>query len=299
MEAHTERIERFKKAIFKQREQIDDRMAEVFDLLKELTANRALEKVLVREEARHPITKHVNSISLIRMEVEMVVNKNVVEPNKSDVAKLIEVVDRKEETEGGTDDGPVRSAEKDLMGEKVRELVETPRSQPVKFYLKHKINKELIEGLVGNQKFNDSLLAMQSSKMECEAYHSLHIEPMRKAMLKKMITKREDMGANFVIPCNIGGLKYMDALVDQGSDVNVMPLSIYNRLTNEKLVETDIRLSLARKDIKVKKSKNEQKPTRNEETSTRERFEANIESRIKTVVEKSQESKEKDKGNLK
>ncbi|GJX83203.1 hypothetical protein Tco_0332684 [Tanacetum coccineum] len=51
------------------------------------------------------------------------------------------------------------------------------------------------------------------------------------------------------------------------------------------------------KDIKVKKIKNKQKPTKNEETSTRERFEANIESRIKTVVEKSQESKEKDKGN--
>ncbi|GJX37792.1 reverse transcriptase domain-containing protein [Tanacetum coccineum] len=45
-----------------------------------------------------------------------------------------------------------------------------------------------------------------------------------------------------------------------------------------------------RKDIKVKKSKNEQKPTRNEETSTRERFEANIKSRIKTVAEKSQET---------
>ncbi|GKA01697.1 hypothetical protein Tco_0674362, partial [Tanacetum coccineum] len=41
------------------------------------------------------------------------------------------------------------------------------------------------------------------------------------------------------------------------------------------------------KDIRVKKSKNEQKPTRNEETSTKERFEANIKSRIKTVVEKS------------
>ncbi|GKD33256.1 hypothetical protein Tco_1248765 [Tanacetum coccineum] len=51
------------------------------------------------------------------------------------------------------------------------------------------------------------------------------------------------------------------------------------------------------KDIKVKKSKNEQKSTRNEETSTREILEANIESRIKTVVEKRQESKEKDKGN--
>ncbi|GJW86681.1 hypothetical protein Tco_0162021 [Tanacetum coccineum] len=43
-------------------------------------------------------------------------------------------------------------------------------------------------------------------------------------------------------------------------------------------------------------SQKEQKPTRNEETSTRERFEANIESWIKTVVEKSQESKERDKG---
>ncbi|GJT63693.1 reverse transcriptase domain-containing protein [Tanacetum coccineum] len=37
----------------------------------------------------------------------------------------------------------------------------------------------------------------------------------------------------------------MDALVDQGSDVNVMPLSTYNRLTNEQLVETDIRISLS------------------------------------------------------
>ncbi|GKC98175.1 reverse transcriptase domain-containing protein [Tanacetum coccineum] len=37
----------------------------------------------------------------------------------------------------------------------------------------------------------------------------------------------------------------MNALVDQGSDVNVMPLSVYNRITNEKLVGTDIRLSLA------------------------------------------------------
>ncbi|GJQ98219.1 hypothetical protein Tco_0009358 [Tanacetum coccineum] len=44
---------------------------------------------------------------------------------------------------------------------------------------------------------------------------------------------------------NIGRLKYVNALNDQGSDANVMPLSIYNRLTNEKLVGTDIRLSLA------------------------------------------------------
>ncbi|GKE65937.1 hypothetical protein Tco_1520098, partial [Tanacetum coccineum] len=37
----------------------------------------------------------------------------------------------------------------------------------------------------------------------------------------------------------------MNALVDQGSDVNVMPLSTYMKLTNERPAETDIRLSLA------------------------------------------------------
>ncbi|GJX95339.1 reverse transcriptase domain-containing protein [Tanacetum coccineum] len=37
----------------------------------------------------------------------------------------------------------------------------------------------------------------------------------------------------------------MNALVDQGSDVNVMHLSIYNKLTDKRPVETDIRLSLA------------------------------------------------------
>ncbi|GJT68698.1 MAK10-like protein [Tanacetum coccineum] len=136
-------MEKFKNVIFKQRKEINDRMAEIFGLLKELTASRTSEKVLVREEARHPITKHVNSISLIRMEDEKsvksnrVVGEDMVEPNKSDLAGTLEEVDGK------------------------------------------------------------------------------------------------------------GGLKYMDALVDQGSDVNVMPLSTYNRLTNEKLVEIEIRLSLA------------------------------------------------------
>ncbi|GJZ65019.1 hypothetical protein Tco_0621715 [Tanacetum coccineum] len=37
----------------------------------------------------------------------------------------------------------------------------------------------------------------------------------------------------------------MNALVDQGSDVNVMPLSTYMKLIDERPTKTDIRLSLA------------------------------------------------------
>nr|GEV89226.1 hypothetical protein [Tanacetum cinerariifolium] len=67
---------------------LETNFKETFGLLKELTTSRTLEKVLVREEARYPTTKHVNSISLIRMKEDKsvenngVVGKHVIEPNK-------------------------------------------------------------------------------------------------------------------------------------------------------------------------------------------------------------------------
>ncbi|GKD11254.1 hypothetical protein Tco_1190939 [Tanacetum coccineum] len=70
MAAHTERMERFKNAIFKQREEINGRMTKMFRLLKELTTNRTPKKVLIREEAKFPVTKNVNSISLTKGEEE-------------------------------------------------------------------------------------------------------------------------------------------------------------------------------------------------------------------------------------
>ncbi|GJS91745.1 hypothetical protein Tco_0774381 [Tanacetum coccineum] len=96
------------------------------ELLKELTASRTPEKVLVIEEARHPITKHINSVSLIRMEQEKsvgndgVVGKNTIEPNNSNVVETLEEVDGDDEAKNRSNKESVRSTEKDLMGEKVR-----------------------------------------------------------------------------------------------------------------------------------------------------------------------------------
>ncbi|GKA68653.1 zinc finger, CCHC-type containing protein [Tanacetum coccineum] len=65
------------------------------------------------------------------------------------------------------------------------------------------------------------------------------------AILKKKITKKDDIEGNFEIPCSVGDLKHVNALVYQGSDVNIMPYSTYMKLTNERPAETNIRLSLA------------------------------------------------------
>ncbi|GJY87202.1 hypothetical protein Tco_0501830 [Tanacetum coccineum] len=123
-----------------------------------------------------------------------VVGEDMVEPNKSDLERTLKEVDGKGKVENRTNNEPAGNTKENLTVEKVRELVEMPRSHPFSFYLKHKIIKELIEVLVGNSRFNNSLLAMQSGKMKCEAYHSLPIEPMHKAMPRNMITKKEDIG---------------------------------------------------------------------------------------------------------
>ncbi|GJQ92181.1 zinc finger, CCHC-type containing protein [Tanacetum coccineum] len=211
MAAHSERMERFENAIFKQREEINDRMTKMFRLLKELTTSRTPEKVLIREEAKFPITKNVNSISLARGEEERSDKTdetlgNTVKSTVTEIEILVKEAKRNNETKNK----PIKKAEKN-------EVEEVLSSRPVEYYLKHRMNEKLIKG----------------------------IGPVYEAILKKKITKKEDVRGNFKIPCSIGGHKHVNALVDQGSDVNVMPYSTYMKHTDKMPAETNIRLSLA------------------------------------------------------
>ncbi|GKB16221.1 zinc finger, CCHC-type containing protein [Tanacetum coccineum] len=125
------------------------------------------------------------------------------------------------------------------------EVTEVPSSQPVEYYLKNSINEKLIKGLVDNHRFNDSLSGTRIGKTKGKTYNVSPRGPVYEAILRKKITRKEDIGGNFEIPYNIGGLKGINALVYKGSDVNVMPLSTYMKLTDERLAETIIKLSLA------------------------------------------------------
>ncbi|GKF26258.1 hypothetical protein Tco_0082152, partial [Tanacetum coccineum] len=91
----------------------------------------------------------------------------------------------------------------------------------------------------------NSLSGNRVGKKKGKAYKVSPGGPVYDAILKKKITKKEDIRGNFEIPCSIGDLKHVNALIDQGSDVNVMPYSSYMKLINERPAETNIRLSLA------------------------------------------------------
>ncbi|GJU15886.1 MAK10-like protein [Tanacetum coccineum] len=214
MAAHYERMDRFENAIFKQREEINDRMTKMFGLLKELTTSRAPEKVLIREEAKFLVTKNVNSISLAKGEEEKSDKTdetldNTVKPTVTKTEIPVIEAERSNETKNKL----IKKAER----EEVKEVLS---SRPVEYYLKHRLNEKLIKGLVDNNRFNDSLSRARVGKVKGKTYNVLPRGPVYEAILKKKITNKEDVGGNFEIPCSIGGLKYMPA-------------------------ETDIRLSLA------------------------------------------------------
>ncbi|GJU91501.1 zinc finger, CCHC-type containing protein [Tanacetum coccineum] len=243
MAAHTERMERFENAIFMQHEGINIRMTEMFRLLKELTTSRTLEKVLVREEAKFPITKNVNFISLTKGEEERsnmtkVTPDNIEMPAATEAEMPVIEAEKKNGAKNGAKNKSIKTPEN-------KEIVEAPGSQPIAYYLKHKINEKLINGLVNNHRFNNSRSGTRFRKKKGKEYKVLPGGPVYDAILKKKITKKEDIGGNFEIPCSIGNLKHVNALVDQGSDVNVVPYSTYMKLTDERPAETEIRLSLA------------------------------------------------------
>nr|GEY41983.1 hypothetical protein [Tanacetum cinerariifolium] len=149
-------MERFKNPIFKQREEINDRLNEMFGLLKELTTNRAPEKVLIREEAKFPITKNVNSISFTRGEEETSEKTDVT--TGDDFEKTTEMLVKKAVKEDEAENETNKKAKKE-------KTTEAPSSQPVEYYLKHRINGKLIKGLVGNHRFNDSFPGARVGKI--------------------------------------------------------------------------------------------------------------------------------------
>ncbi|GJX29513.1 hypothetical protein Tco_0237592 [Tanacetum coccineum] len=117
-------------------------------------------------EAKFLVTKNVNSISLERNEEE--------ENNKMDETPDNTKMPIKTEM-------PVREAEiiNEAKNEAGNELIKTHEndeaveaygSQPVAYYLKHKINEKLIKGLVKNNRFNNSLPGTQVGKKKGKAY---------------------------------------------------------------------------------------------------------------------------------
>ncbi|GJW91514.1 MAK10-like protein [Tanacetum coccineum] len=140
---------------------------------------------------------------------------------------------RGKEEKSDKTDKTLDNTEKPIVTKTEIPVMEAERSNETKNKLIKKAERKEVEEV------------LSSRPVKGKTYNALPRGPVYEAIIKKKITKKEDVKRNFEIPCSIGGLKHVNSLIDQGSDVSVMPYSTYMKLTNEMPVETDIRLSLA------------------------------------------------------
>lgn len=199
----------------------------MMNLLKDYTKASAPEKVLLRKEVDTHITKFVNVISFVHEndneEENQLVNKEGCRVN------LIT-------TDDGIDEGGVVNESCSNKGKEIspneQPTEEPPKSQTLGYYLKHDINKKTIDNWMRNNGRNYPPKVSKRKRKE-EEYDTLTVGPLCKSILKQKVNKKQMVYQNFEIPCGIGDLKYLDALADQGSEVNILPLSIYAQSTNK------------------------------------------------------------------
>jgi hypothetical protein len=204
MAAHSDRLARFEEAVYKQKEEVQEKMNEMMSLLEEYANQKTPERMLLRKESVTPTTQFVNSITIVHK-----------------------------------DDEKVETSAKQT-------LEEPPRSQPLSHYLKHDINESTITNWIkGNEHNQPSKQGSENEEGGKDEYDTLLGGPIfEKLLVQKVVTKQVVCG-NFEIPASIGDLKYLDAFADQGSEVNLMPLTIYIQLTSKMPAPTRVRLSLA------------------------------------------------------
>nr|GEV67658.1 ribonuclease H-like domain, reverse transcriptase, RNA-dependent DNA polymerase [Tanacetum cinerariifolium] len=116
--------------------------------------DRLLKKVLIREAVNSLVTKNINSISLTKGEEEREDNNDIVTGDEIKKAKET----KKEVAVKEAKNKPIKKAEKE-------EAVEAPSSQHVKYYLKHKINEKLIEGIVDNHRLYLTRRSLEDIRM--------------------------------------------------------------------------------------------------------------------------------------
>ncbi|GJW95894.1 hypothetical protein Tco_0175566 [Tanacetum coccineum] len=106
---------------------------------------------------------------------------------------LVKEAEKENKAENGIKNEPIRKAGKE-------ETTEAPSSQSIEYYLKHRINEKLIEELVDNHRFSDSLSEARVEKIKGRTYNLLPRGPVYEAILRKKITRKEDIRGNFEIP---------------------------------------------------------------------------------------------------
>ncbi|XP_024964917.1 uncharacterized protein LOC112505210 [Cynara cardunculus var. scolymus] len=119
------------------------------------------------------------------------------------------------------------------------------------------INIPLVEALEQMPSYVKFLKDILSKKRSLSEFETVYLTKKYSVLLTCKIPpppKLKDMGS-FTIPCSIGGKEVGHALCDLGASINLMPLSIFNKLGIREIRPTTVILQLADRSLAYPKGK--------------------------------------------
>nr|GEW77403.1 reverse transcriptase domain-containing protein [Tanacetum cinerariifolium] len=98
-------------------------------------------------------------------------------------------------------------------------------------------------------KFASTIKSLLTNKDKLFELAKIHLNENCSAMLLKKLPKKLGDPGKFLIPCDFPGMDVCHAMADLGASINLMPLSIWKKLSLPKLTPTRMTIELANRSI--------------------------------------------------
>ncbi|GJS92875.1 reverse transcriptase domain-containing protein [Tanacetum coccineum] len=108
-----------------------------------------------------------------------------------------------------------------------------------------RINVPLVDVLAGMSNYGKFLKELVSNKHKLEQISSAFLSDESSAMIKNKVPPKLGDHKSFLIPCNFSKAFSCNALADLGASINLMPYSLYAKLSLETLKPTKVSVRLA------------------------------------------------------
>ena len=118
-------------------------------------------------------------------------------------------------------------------------------SKFLEIFKKIKINIPFVEAITQMPNYAKFLKDILSKKKKISEEGIVSLTATCSAVIQKSLPAKMKDPGNFTIPCSIGKYEFKEALCDSGASINMMPLSIVQRLSLGELTPTAITLQMA------------------------------------------------------
>ncbi|GKE66685.1 reverse transcriptase domain-containing protein [Tanacetum coccineum] len=108
-----------------------------------------------------------------------------------------------------------------------------------------RINVPVVDILAGMPNYGKFFKELVSNKHQLEQISSSFLSDESSAIIQNKVPPKLGDPGSFLIPCNSNKAFSCDALVDLGTSINLMPYSLYAKLSLETLKPTNISIRLA------------------------------------------------------